>query len=200
VIVDPADVPTVSQTDDAETEVLLYEFKDGINAYLSARGATTRMKTLQDLIAFNTANASREMPWFGQEQFEKAQAKGPLTDAAYRAALATCRRLSRDQGLDAVMARHRVDAIVAPSNGPSWPIDLLNGDRYTGGNSSVAAVAGYPSITVPMGFAGPLPLGVSFIGGAWTEGRLLALAFAFEQATHARRAPGLLPSASVVAS
>jgi amidase len=155
-----------------------------------------RFKTLAELIGFNTSNASRELPWFGQEQFEKSQAKGPLSDAKYRDALETCRRLSRAEGIDAVMATHHVDAIIAPSNGPSWPIDLINGDRYTGGNSSVAAVAGYPSITVPMGFAGPLPLGLSFIGGAWTEGRLIALAYAFEQATKARRAPAFLPTAS----
>jgi amidase len=190
------DVPTVGKTDDAESEVLSYEFKDGINAYLASRGGTVRFKTLAELIGFNTSNASRELPWFGQEQFEKSQAKGPLSDAKYRDALETCRRLSRAEGIDAVMATHHVDAIIAPSNGPSWPIDLINGDRYTGGNSSVAAVAGYPSITVPMGFAGPLPLGLSFIGGAWTEGRLIALAYAFEQAMKARRAPAFLPTAS----
>ena len=191
-----ADVPTVGKTDEAETDVLLYEFKDGINRYLASRGSTTRMKSLEDLIAFNRANASRELPWFGQEQFEKAQQKGPLTDARYREALETCRRLSRDQGVDATLSSHGIEAIIAPSNGPSWPIDLINGDRYTGGNSSVAAVAGYPSITVPMSFLGPLPLGLSFIGGAWTEARLIALAYAFEQVTHARRAPQFLPSAA----
>jgi amidase len=196
VIVDAANVPTVGKTDEAETEVLLYEFKDGINAYLASRGATTRMKTLEDLIAFNRANASTEMPWFGQEQFEKAQAKGSLTDARYREALALCRRLSREDGVDAVLSTHNVEAIIAPSNGPSWPTDLLNGDHIMGGNTSVAAVAGYPSITVPMGFAGPVPLGLSFIGGAWSEGRLIALAYAFEQATKARRAPTFLPTAS----
>ncbi len=195
-IVDNADVPTVNKTDDAESEVLFYEFKDGINAYLAARGATSKMKTLEDLIAFNRANASREMPWFAQEQFEKAQAKGALSDTNYLAARDTCRRLSRDQGVDATLAKHRIDAIIAPSNGPSWPIDLVNGDRYTGGNSSVAAVAGYPSVTVPMGFAGPLPLGLSFIGTAWSEARLIALAFAFEQATKARREPRFLATAS----
>ena len=196
VIVDPADVPTVNRTDDPELEVLLYEFKDGLNAYLASRGATSRMKTLADIIDFNTSNASREMPWFGQEQLERAQAKGSLADAAYRDALAACRRLSRTEGLDVVLATHKVDAIVAPSNGPSWPIDLLSGDRYTGGNSSVASVAGYPSITVPMGFVGPLPVGFSFIGGAWSEPRLIALAYAFEQATNARRAPRFLSTAS----
>ncbi len=194
IIVDPADVPTVGKYDDAENEVLLYEFKDGINAYLQSRGSSTRMKSLEDLIAFNKANASSEMPWFAQEQFDRAQSRGPLTDQKYRDALAACRTLSRVQGIDAVMAQHQLDAIVAPSNGPSWPTDPVNGDRFTGGNTSVAAVAGYPSITVPMGFAGELPLGLSFIGGAWTEGRLIALAFAFEQTTRARRAPRFLPT------
>ena len=194
VIVDPADVPTVNKTDDAESDVLSYEFKDGINAYLASRGSTTRMKSLADVIAFNRENASREMPWFAQEQFEKAQMKGPLSDAKYREALVTCQRLSRTEGIDVALAAHNVEAIVAPSNGPSWPIDLMNGDRYTGGNSSVAAVAGYPSITVPMGFAGPLPVGLSFIGTAWAEARLIALAYAFEQATRARRAPAFLPT------
>ncbi len=194
VIVDPADVPTVGKYDDAELEVLLYEFKDGVNAYLRSRGATTKFKTLEEIIAFNKANASREMPWFGQEQLERAQSKGLLTDTAYRDALRACRTLSREQGIDAVVAKYQLDAIVAPSNGPSWPTDPLNGDRYTGGNSSVAAVAGYPSITVPMGFVSELPLGISFIGGAWTEGRLIALAYAFEQATRARRAPRFFPT------
>jgi amidase len=197
-VVDNANVPTVNKTDDAETDVLLYEFKDGINRYLASRGSTSRVKTLADLIAFNTQNASKEMPWFGQEQFEKAQAKGPLTDAVYQSALATCRRLSRDEGLDATFATHGVEVIIAPSNGPSWPIDLVNGDRYTGGNSSVAAVAGYPSITVPMGFVGALPVGLSLIGSAFSEARLLTLAYAFEQATRARRAPRFLSTVSYV--
>ncbi len=194
VLVDPADVPTVGKYDDAEFDVLLYEFKDGLNAYLALRGDTVTPRTLEDLIAYNLAHRHTEMPWFGQEQMESAQKKGPLTDAAYRDALEKCRRLSRDEGLDAVMTTHTLDAIIAPSNGPSWPIDLVNGDRYSGGNSSVAAVAGYPSITVPAGSVGPLPLGVSFIGRAWSEGRLLALAYAFEQATKARRAPQFLPT------
>ena len=194
IIVDSADVPTVGKYDDAETDVLLYEFKDGVNAYLASRGATAHVTSLEQLMAFNTSNAAKELMWFGQEQFEKAQAKGPLSDAKYRDALALCRRLSRAEGIDAVLKKHKVDAIIAPSNGPSWPTDLINGDRYTGGNSSVAAVAGYPSITVPMGFAAALPLGISFIGGAWSEARLIALAYAFEQATRARREPAFLPT------
>ena len=192
VLVDPANVATVGKYDAAELEVLLYEFKDGLNAYLASRGATSPYQTLEELIAYNKAHAPQEMPWFAQELFEQAQAKGTLSDAAYQEALATCRRLSRDQGLDALFAEHTLDAVVAPSNGPSWPIDLASGDRYTGGNSSVAAVAGYPSLTVPMGFFAELPLGLSFIGRPYTEARLLGLGYAFEQRTKARRGPRFL--------
>lgn len=191
-IIDPANVPTVGTYDDAELQVLLYEFKAGVNAYLAERGTTVAVRSLDEVIAFNRANASTAMPYFGQEQMERAQSMGSLRDAGYQDALARCRRLSRDDGIDAIMTEHTLDAIVAPSNGPSWPTDLINGDRYSGGNSSVAAVAGYPSITVPMGFADALPLGISFIGRGWSEGRLIGLAYAFEQATMARRAPRFL--------
>jgi amidase len=188
-VIDPCNVPTVGKYDADELTVLLYEFKDGLNAYLASRGDTVAHKTLDDLIAYNTAHAAAEMPWFAQELFEQANAKGALSDADYTQALARCRALSRDEGLDALFREHKLDAVVAPSNGPSWVTDWLNGDKYSGGNSSVAAVAGYPSLTVPMTYVSGLPLGLSFIGTAYTEARLLGLGYAYEQKTKARTAP-----------
>jgi amidase len=189
VLIDPVTVPNVGKYDEAELTVLLYEFKDGLNRYLASRGSTVKYRTLAELIAYNREHAAQEMPWFAQELFEQAEAKGPITDTAYRDAVATCQRLARTEGLDALLAPQRLDAIVAPSNGPSWPTDLVSGDRFTGGNTSVAAVAGYPSLTVPMGYTQELPLGLTFIGTAWSEASLLAMGYAFEQATKARRAP-----------
>ena len=187
-IIDPANLPTAGKFGPAEGIVLDYEFKAGLNAYLAARREAA-VKTLDELIAWNEREKAREMPWFGQEIFIRAQKCGPLTDKKYRDARATCLRLARTQGLDAVMARHRLDAIISPSNQPAWTTDLLNGDHYTGGDTSFAAVAGYPSVTVPMGLVHALPVGMSFIGKAWTEGTLLKYAYAFEQATKARRSP-----------
>ncbi len=192
VLIDPVTVPNVGKYDEAENIVLQYEFKDGLNAYLAGRGGTVKHKTLSALIAYNRNDAAREMPWFGQEIFEQSEARGPLTDKAYVDALATCRRLSRAEGLDALFAQQQLDAIVAPSNGPSWTTDLVNGDHFGGGNTSVAAVAGYPSLTVPMGYTSELPLGLSFTGLAWTEAKLLAYGYAFEQATKVRKAPRFL--------
>ena len=194
VVVDPVTVPNQGKFDAAEMEVLLYEFKDGLNKYLAERGSTVTHKTLAELIAYNTREAATEMPHFAQELFERAEKKGPLSDAAYKNALALCRKLVRTEGLDKVFAEHKLDALVAPSNGPAWPTDHVNGDRFTGGNTSYAAVAGYPSITVPMGYASELPLGLSFLGLAWTEGRLIGFAHSFEQATKARRSPKFLPT------
>ncbi|AMW03893.1 amidase [Gemmatimonas phototrophica] len=196
VIIDPCNVPTVGKYDAAELEVLLYEFKDGLNAYLASRGDTVKYRTLEALMAYNTEHAAEEMPWFAQELFEQAHAKGTLSDAAYQEALQTCRRLSRDEGLDALFAQHQLSAVIAPSNGPSWTTDWVNGDRYSGGNSSVAAVAGYPSLTVPMAYTAGLPLGLSFIGTAYTESTLLGLGYAFEQKTKARRVPTFVRSLS----
>jgi amidase len=192
VLVDPVTVPNVGKYDEAENIVLQYEFKAGLNAYLASRGATVSHKTLAALIAFNRNDAAREMPWFGQEIFEQSEARGPLSDRAYVEALATCRRLSRAEGLDALFTQQRLDAIVTPSNGPAWTTDLVNGDHFGGGNTSVAAVAGYPSLTVPMGYTSELPLGISFTGVAWTEAKLLAYGYAFEQATKVRKAPRFL--------
>ena len=189
VIVDPANVVTAGKFDDSELEVLLYEFKAGVNGYLASLGARAPHRTLADLIAFNERHQDREMPYFGQELFLQAQQKGPLTDPAYIAAVATNRRLARVEGLDATLATHRLDAIVAPTNNPAWPTDLANGDHFTGGSSSPAAVAGYPSITVPAGFVLGLPVGISFTGTAWSEPTLIRLASGFERTVAARRAP-----------
>jgi amidase len=192
VIVDPADIPTAAGLDDCEFEVLLYEFKDGLNAYFKSRGPTAKVTSLEDLIAFNEREADRELPFFGQEILEQAQAKGPLTAPAYRRAHNTCRARSRASGIDAVMTKFRLDAIVAPTGSPAWPIDLVNGDHFLGASSSPAAIAGYPSITVPAGFVEELPVGISFFGTAWTEAKLIGLAYAYEQATKHRRPPKFL--------
>ena len=197
VIVDPADIATASQLEDCEFEVLLYEFKADLNRDLGALPASARVRSLADLIAFNEREKTREMPYFGQELFVMAQKKGPLTDAAYRRAHATCRARARTLGIDATIARHKLDAIVAPTGTPAWPIDLVNGDHFLGASSTPAAVAGYPSITVPAGEVFGLPVGISFIGTAWSEQRLIALAYSYEQATHHRKPPRFLPMADV---
>ena len=192
-LIDPVEIAHVSELEEPELEVLLYEFKADVEAYLATLPPEQPYRTLADLIAFNAENADVEMPHFAQEHFEQANEKGPLTEPAYLEALATCRRLSRDEGLDAVFDEHRVDAIVAPSNAPAWLTDYANGDHYVGGNSTPAAVAGYPNVTVPAGFAFDLPLGISFMGRPWSEGTLIRLASAFEHATGHRRPPDLRP-------
>jgi amidase len=193
-IVDPADIPTAARLDGCEIDVLLYELKADLNAYLATRGATAAASTLKDLIAFNERERAREMPYFGQELFVRAEAKGPLTTPEYVAAASLCHRLSREQGIDAVMTMHRLDALVAPTLGPAWPTDLLNGDHVLGSSSTPAAVAGYPSITVPAGWVGELPVGMLFIGRAWSESRLISLAFAYEQASRHRKPPRFAPT------
>src|SRR5450759_2257363 len=194
VIVDPADIPTASKMDACENVVLLYEFKADLNRYLGSLGPSSPVHSLQELIAFNGREKAREMPFFGQELFVSAQKKGPLTSPAYRAAAAKCRVLARAQGIDLVIQRHHLDAIVAPTGSPAWTTDLVNGDHFTGASSTPAAVAGYPSVTVPAGQAFGLPVGLSFIGGAWSEEKLIALAYAYEQATRHRRPPTLVPT------
>jgi amidase len=196
-VVDPAEVPHATELDDPEMEVLLYEFKADLTSYLAARGGSAP-STLEDVIAFNRATPQEQLTVFAQDLFEKAAAKGALTDAAYLEALATCRRLAREEGLDAAFGTHGLDAVVAPTGGPAWLIDHVNGDHYVGGNSSVAAIAGYPSITVPMGFVAGLPVGISFIGPAWSEPTLVPYAFAFERATAHRRPPTFAPTVADV--
>ena len=188
-LVDPADMATTGKYDDTELEVLLYEFKADLNQYLAALPPNIRTRTLADLIRFNEEHREQEMPYFGQELFERAEKKGPLTSDEYRKALAKNHRLSRTEGIDATLKQHKLDALVAPTGGPVWCTDLVNGDHYTGGYSSASAVAGYPHITVPAGQAFGLPVGLSFFAGAWSEPTLLKFAYAFEQATKARRAP-----------
>jgi len=197
VIVDPANVTTEDQIGNAELTVLLYELKADLNRYLAGLGTTAPHKTLADVIAFNERNRDREMPFFQQELFERAQAKGPLTALEYRTALARCRRAARTLGIDATMARGRLDAIVCPTQGPVWPIDHVNGDAFGGNCTTPAAVAGYPHITVPMGSVFGLPVGLSFFGRAWSETMLIKLAFAYEQASRLRRPPRLLATVPV---
>ena len=196
-IVDPADIPTQGKFDDSELEVLLYEFKADLNSYLASLGAGAPVKSLKEIIAFNEQYKDREMPYFGQDLFIKAQAKGPLTDKAYRAALAKDQRMSRKEGIDLVMTKNKLDALIAPTGGPAWPTDWINGDHFTGGYSTASAVAGYPHITVPAGYLFGLPVGISLFGRAWSEATLIKFAYAFEQATKARRAPQFLPTAKL---
>jgi amidase len=192
VIVDPANIPTAGKFDDSEFEVLLYEFKADLNAYLSSLGPRAPVRSLQDIIDFNEANRDVEMPYFGQEIMLMAQKKGPLSERKYRAALAMNLRMSRAQGIDATMERYRLDALVAPTGSPAWPTDLINGDHYIGASSTPAAVAGYPNIQVPAGHVHGLPVGISFFGRAWSEPVLFRCAYAYEQATKHRRPPQFL--------
>jgi amidase len=194
-IVDPADIATAGKFDDAEYEVLLFEFKADLAAYLATLPTGARARNLDDLIAFNKAHAKGEMPYFGQEIFEMATKKDSLSSPAYKKALASCRTLARTQGLDATFAKHKLDAIVAPTQGPPSLIDLVNGDPSGGSSTSPCAVAGYPAITVPMGYQWGLPLSITFMGRAWAEPTLFKLAYAFEQATKVRVAPRYLPTA-----
>ena len=190
-LVDPADLPSFGKYDVNENLVLQYEFKTDLNAYLEARRTGL---TLEKLIAFNEQHRREEMPYFEQEIFLESQRRGNLNDVAYLSALSGSHRLARAEGIDAVIKKQKVDAIVAPTAGPAWLIDWVTGDHDTGGCSTPAAVAGYPHITVPAGFAHGLPVGISFFGTAWSEPVLLRLAFAFEQAAKARRPPRLLPT------
>ena len=192
VIVDPADIPTSGKFDDSELEVLLYEFKADLNSYLGRLGPSSQVHSLKDVIEFNEKNRDRELTYFGQDLLIKSQAKGPLTEKKYLQALQKNHLLTRTQGIDLVMRKNRLDAMIAPTGGPAWPTDWINGDHFTGGYSSASAVAGYPHITVPAGYVFGLPVGISFFGGAWSEPKLIKYAYAFEQATRARQAPRFL--------
>jgi len=200
IMVDPVTVPNLDTLGDAEMTVMLYEFKPDLEAYL--RDSRAKPKSLAELIAWNSAHANREMAWFGQELFEKANAKGGLDARDYREALAKAKRLSGPEGIDAALRKDRLDALIAPSWGPAFPTDLLLGDHVVsgdptiGGVSQLPAIAGYPSITVPAGFAHALPVGVMFVGTAWSEPVLLDIAHGFEQATRARKPPAFIPTIS----
>jgi amidase len=192
-IIDPANLENQKEIGDLEFEVLLYEFKDDLNRYLSNLPASVASRNLKDLIAYNEANKDTEMPWFGQELFIMAEKKGPLTDKDYLKKVSDLKRLAGKEGIDAVLRKNKLDAIIAPTGGPSWTTDWINGDHFSGGSSAPAACAGYPAITVPAGFISGLPVGITFMGAAWSEPVLIKLAYAFEHATKHRRAPEYKP-------
>lgn len=194
-VIDPADIETRRDIGKPEYEVLLYEFKDGIEKYLAGRGTDCPHKTLADLIRFNEENREQEMPYFGQEIFLKALEKDGLDDRDYIENLKKCMELSRDKGIDGTLKKYKLDAIIAPSGGPAWTTDLILGDHGYGGSSTPAAVAGYPNVTVPAGFVFGLPVGLSFFSTAWSEAKLIKYAYAFEQATKHRRPPQFLKTA-----
>jgi amidase len=192
ILIDPADIETLGKFDESELLVFMYELKADLNAYLAGLGPNSPVRTLQDIIDFNDRNRQKEMPYFGQDLFLKAEAKGPLTEKAYLDALAKNHQLARTEGIDATMDKYHLDAIVAPTGGPAWLTDLVNGDHVAGGSSNAAAVAGYPNINVTAGFISGLPVGISFFGRPWSEPTLIRLAFAFEQTTKARQSPRFL--------
>jgi amidase len=194
VLVDPVEIPSLGKFDDSELDAMLYEFKHDLNAYLHSAGPNAPVHSLKEVIEFNEEHADRELAYFGQDLLVSAEKKGPLTDKAYQDAVAKNHRLTQTEGIDAVMEKYRLDALVAPTAGPTWLIDLVDGDHDTGGSSSLAAVAGYPNINVPAGFVFGMPVGISFFGRAWSEPTLIRLAYSFEQATKARQAPKFLPT------
>ena len=194
VIVDPADIATIGRTGMNENNVLLYELKADLNAYLARLGPKAPVKSLKDVIEFNEQNKIKEMPYFGQDMFLKAQAKGDLSTKEYVDALADNLRLARQEGIDATMDKFKLDALVAPTGGPAWITDLINGDNASGQTSTAAAVACYPSVSVPAGYVHGLPVGISFFGRAWSEPTLISIAYGFEQATKVRKAPKFWPT------
>lgn len=196
ILVDPVVVDSLGQFDESENIVLQYEFKADLNKYL-AQFPNAPVHSLKEIIAFNDRNYDKELLYFGQDIMVKCEARGPLTDKVYLDALAKDHRLARQEGIDAVMDEHKLDALIAATSGPSWLTDLVNGDHDTGGSSSLAAVAGYPNINVPAGFIFGLPVGISFFGRAWSEPALIKIAYAFEQATRIRKPPRFLPTVNL---
>lgn len=193
-IIDPVEVPSFQDFEGSSYQVMLYEFKHGLEQWLADLGDQTELKTLDDLIAWNVAHADASMPYFGQEIIEAAAEKGGLDAAEYLEALEKSRRIARQEGIDKAMDEHRLDAIIGPTGGPAWTTDLVNGDHFGGSSSTPAATAGYPNITVPAGYIQGLPVGISFFGRAWSEPTLLPIAYGYEQATRHRRAPNLQAS------
>ncbi len=196
-LIDPVEIESLGKFDDSELTVLLYELKADMKAYLDRRGPDSPVKSLKDIIEFNRKHETEEMPYFKQELFLQAEEKGPLTNDEYIEALVKNQSLTRDEGIDRVMDEYKLDALVAPTDSPAWLTDLVDGDHFLGGCSSLAAVAGYPHITVPAGFVFGLPIGISFFGRAWSESVLLKIAYGFEQASKARKKPGFLPTVNL---
>jgi amidase len=197
ILVDPVDIEAIGKLDSNEMTVLLYELKADMKAYLDRRGPGSPVHSLKDIIEFNKETSAEEMPYFKQELFLEAEKKGPLTDKEYLDALNTNHNLSRKEGIDAVMDKYNLDALVSPTDSPAWMTDLVDGDHFLGGSSQLAAVAGYPHITVPAGFVFGLPIGISFYGRAWSESVLLKIAYGYEQATMVRKPPSFLPTANL---
>ena len=196
-LIDPTEIKTLGELGDSEMTVFLYELKADMSAYLARLGPGAPVHSLKEIIEFNERNKKLEMPYFGQDVFIKSEAKGPLTSKEYLDALEKDRRLARTEGIDAVMDKLKLDALVAPTEGPAWVTDLVTGDHFLGSSSTPAAVAGYPSITVPAGFVFGLPVGISFFGRGWSEPLLIKLAYAFEQVTKTRKPPRFLPTADL---
>jgi len=191
-IIDPIEITTLKDFGPSEFQVLLYDFKNDLNEFLTTISSNCKNRSLKDIIDFNKEHSEKMMPYFGQELLIKAEEKGPLTSKEYLEALEKCDKYARKEGLDKLLVENKLDAIIAPSGGIAWPIDWVNGDHFTGGSSSAAAVAGYPNITVPLGYVWGLPVGISFFGGAFQESVLIKIAYAFEQATKVRQPPKFL--------
>ena len=197
ILIDPVEIETAGKWSETELTVFMYELKADLNAYLARPGFSAPVKTLKDIIEFNEKNREKEMPYFGQDFFLKAEEKGPLSSKEYTEALEKNHQLARKEGIDATMDKHNLDAMVGPTGGPAWLTDLVDGDHFGGGSSGAAAVAGYPNVTVPAGFVFGMPVGISFFGRAWSEPVLVRLAYAFEQTTKVRKPPKFLPTVNL---